>query len=1215
MTNSDPEEIASIRESARLDLYGEEERTWLKNRFPILSEDEEMLEKIQCGRVKFRGMLIKREASHARYVRYVWFNCLHEVISRISGTSNRLELQSKALENQKRRLNGLKANTAAWEDHKENRRMVQSRYYQRNRDKLNAKAREKRAIKKKTVTAMSSSVDSEKNPRTDVAGVEEVQASSQREGVLAKRQEWSKDDSELDDIDGHGKALDPPCEASLKALASNLLPGHSPANLETNGARQIAVRQRVESPDSLSTGVESTPTMNAEQAGPSSTGSTDEGDARSTVQNPLPFSHAGLEEGSSRSGSRKRRSGNPGNFEGEQLAMLEEAYPEYEKLPRRSKESGDWLRAMTVKFLEKFPVAKYPPPPAKQLDPVPDVDLNSLTPRRRKAHRKRVAAVEINDSAEGRQAQAVQRFFYWRASNLRGKEGESVVKFLNQMTKVEKRPRKQRVGNFLMSHPDYKDKVAEQSKETGRRDRLQSRQKAAKSVWNSMEDEERKDVTDGIQKKLEAALNSHGDNQEGTSGDNVRNSRTRRSVGRIMQPIIDTVHRLTGLSVVVLVGEDMNGNDLFDSATLSASPPGTPKITQFNTDKFRPFIEFFFRWLRFIRQDQLSKGLLKEATSPEPEINGDSTNTPSSSGTVQDLPPTGTPPPTKSVVNKGKGKEIAKLGDDSSAESSDDMSMRGGDDDAYGEDELSEEEPEAPVRRVCEPTQYPEGSYMAERAENIRRNKEMLASLGLDRNIFEMPSKSGTAKKGKSAKPNRPTNDAPRRSSRLSKASAPEGRNEINDKQDASSLEPVRSVTSQGRQRILGQCEKFIEDDPAVTTATLTDLVVELTTEGSDERSAWVAYVSQLSDVWFQRQENPLSEIQWPSPPKQDPQTAMVIDNATALPVPFEHSPPAAIHNVLPLPEEDYPPDEVHTPLQPTSFNAADELQPTSALAYSTTPTPGSSDPSEDLALPTPGSSAPSEDSVLQTAGVQEIRDDQEYVDTSSSRCKEVVSAHASIVVPVGYSYEPGEHDSATIQWFVDYLLAIPAKYSGPERPPIWDSVVFKWADLQELWEKVPGYPDKRAPKSTRPECIEQWNKGGRTRSRNWSAPVSAQLELLRADWWTWWASAFPETTYKHKGFVMPVKDADLAEMHLRGEHGIVLFLVVLRWWHDAGGHADPLGMWEEAIKSVYCVMDNMVREIVQSVSHIAENEPSPKRKRSSRDKGTRLAKRVRPSI
>ncbi|KAK7014761.1 hypothetical protein VNI00_019282 [Paramarasmius palmivorus] len=131
MTNSDPENIASIRSSARLDLEGEEERIWLKDRFAHAIEDEDSVTMMQRYRRQFRGLLVKREASHARYLR------------------NRETLKTNALQSQKLRINTLRRDPTAWEDFREDRRLTQSRYYQRNRDILNAKARERRAIKKK----------------------------------------------------------------------------------------------------------------------------------------------------------------------------------------------------------------------------------------------------------------------------------------------------------------------------------------------------------------------------------------------------------------------------------------------------------------------------------------------------------------------------------------------------------------------------------------------------------------------------------------------------------------------------------------------------------------------------------------------------------------------------------------------------------------------------------------------------------------------------------------------------------------------------------------------------------------------------------------------------------------------------------------------------------------------------------------------------------
>ncbi|KAK7018058.1 hypothetical protein VNI00_018406 [Paramarasmius palmivorus] len=908
MTKSDPAYIAQYREDARLDLFGEAELKWLQDEFPTLPDETHRM--MQTWRVRSRQLLRKRELSHARYLR------------------NQDTIKLKALEYQRRRQALLKQDATTEIYSKEDHREVQRWYHERNRDIINAKARARRANRKKLQLAEKATATTDK---TDIssnyvfgrggnlvatrkigANVHQQDTrsrSSYTEGrtireyflwlvclapwsqppclpfpvvVSAYRRDRSQSIGLMDERDNEvlahaedtndGEALNGPSKDADASVSNpharehgshdalrSLPPPEDPAGTNTALGEQEKAHEEPYGDDDIE-----------ERNGQ------DDEDHEDDVP-------SGSGKGKRKNKGKCRRPGNPGNFEDEALAFLEAAYPEYEKLKRRSKESGEWLRNIIAKFIAKFP--DYKISRARHTKPLSDVDLDSLTPDERKSHKRKLANRAANEREDERLAQAIRRFYHWKASDMRAKDGESVGNFLKTVVKESARPRRQQVDHYLMTHPEYKDQITSHSKETGSADRLPERRDAARKVWVEMEEGKRKEIMDEIDRNLAAALKAYGESKEGQASAETHRSRTRRSVGRIMQPIIDVLHRETGLSFVLLAGEDMDGQGLFDSATLSASPPGTPKITQYNVDKFQSFIGFFYHYLRMIRHPVTNN------------TNETSVSMPDNSSSNSEVTPAN--------LNKRR-RQVSKRAEDddgtSSDEEEDELSNKGGDEDAYGgvaddEDGLhSEEEIGEDGSKEIEEHEYPKGSYMAERAENIRRNQALLKSLGLDRSIFASAKpKTSTTSNSRSSS----SSGLQRRSARLNKKSSEMDDASVDaslsmgqDGQEEDAQLPgvvndwAETVLSESRHRVLAECQRFIDDDPAVTTGTLTDLVVGLTPDNSVARTAWVSHISKLGEVWREREEDPLGNIDWPAPPDAE-LLASDVSPAAALPEPI----------------------------------------------------------------------------------------------------------------------------------------------------------------------------------------------------------------------------------------------------------------------------------------------------------------------------------------
>ncbi|KAK7020697.1 hypothetical protein VNI00_017639 [Paramarasmius palmivorus] len=1154
MTRSDPENIARLRVQGNLHITGEEEQAWMRQKWPHLSEEH--FHDMTISRQQRRRELNKREREHARYLR------------------NRDQRKAAAALRIQRKMEAFKDDVDALEKFKEAHRNAQGRYHQRNKEQINAKARIRRSeAMKKARDNIAQNIPA-CNPPT--MPLEDSGRSSVDDGL-------STEPNETDDA-SRSSNLDIPGEGLKKAVGVHLDGGDASggadpmASSSTNNADTGAWQ----APSRPSTG----PNSNADPTPTSVTSSNQE---------------------------TANRRGNPGNFTGEQLQFLLDAFAEYDKLPRRSKESGDWMREFIPKFIARFPLDKYPPPSIKQMSPLEDVDVSKLSAKKLKAYKKRVAAREANERPEERLATAIRRWFYWKGGDMRKKDDESVEKFLKSMKKEAKAPRRQQKQNYLTSSEGFRKAVEEKSNETGRLDRLPSRHKAANQLWGELDEDQQQVILDDIEAKYSEALSEWKKKKEGGVEEGARDSITRRSVGRIVQPFIDVLHRRTGLSCVVFVGEDVDGQGKFDSAIMSASPPGTPKITQFNVDKFNPFIEFFYRWLRTIRQHGEEAG-----NSPAPEDSATSMTSSQGSGTSASasVSAQGRPDldantqgsiPISGISKKRRNRRKKRVGDEEETTSSDSGmgSGVGGDDDAFGEqesdyeEESEEEEPNVPQFKPAP------GPYEARREENIKANRELLTKLRLDKSIFAStkPPKRPSSSKGKES--GQDSVEPKRRSSRLKASALVTGERSAQDCQDPANLradqpeiDVVNFPVEDTYDKLVTECNRFKDDQESVDVMQLCDLVMATTTEGSEARNTWIAYVSALSQAWLDKKENPLQDIAWPSLPDRNIETGCKTQDRHE-PSPddnVEERDHLAVRIGDPIPADDERGgngdedvqlrEESNDQPRLDGINGPEQGLQMAGNELSSTKIPsstGSSTVSPDLTEAINSSLDSMPDQIPQEHQSSSLPALELGVE-GHSKSEAVVAAYATVMVSPRYTYDPGEHDSDVISWFVSYLMGKPTGYQGPDRPQLWRSLVYLWADLQESWEMVPGFKNKKAPgKPVRPICIEQWNKYGRTRSMASGAPPGATLECLRAEWWSWWSSANPPSVSRSGHFVLPATESDVKEMHMRGEHGIVLFLVVLRWWHDVGGHSDEASMWEEAVKSMYCAMDLMLKSIVET--------------------------------
>ncbi|KAK7021996.1 hypothetical protein VNI00_017098 [Paramarasmius palmivorus] len=226
--------------------------------------------------------------------------------------------------------------------------------------------------------------------------------------------------------------------------------------------------------------------------------------------------------------------------------------------------------------------------------------------------------------------------------------------------------------------------------------------------------------------------------------------------------------------------------------------------------------------------------------------------------------------------------------------------------------------------------------------------------------------------------------------------------------------------------------------------------------------------------------------------------------------------------------------------------------------------------------------------------------------------CEAVVEAYEKVKIPHREPFILSDLDDGPIKDVMTYLTTLP-KGNSSGRPAEYTSAVYLWYDLQELWESQ-GYKRGKLPMKERPPLIHQWCKKGHIRGFEPSEGQEWTADYLRRQFWVWWSEANPEWRRYEGMFVLPDTDGDLSTLHQAGKDGLVLLLVVLRWWYDMADGLDINGMWMEALKSVTVVMEALINEL-GSLTFTGETElGTQKRKRvseaSSRVKGTASKRR-----
>ncbi|KAL0562778.1 hypothetical protein V5O48_019301, partial [Marasmius crinis-equi] len=237
--------------------------------------------------------------------------------------------------------------------------------------------------------------------------------------------------------------------------------------------------------------------------------------------------------------------------------------PTYLALGNRTREKAAFWEAFPVEYFELFPVDLYPPPTVTmaELPELTEAQRKKMTKKqkdnRKKAEKRRAL------SPEQRVIEQIKRWFFYR----QGKVSTKTIldKYLQQMKRCPKPPRKLALAQFLQHHPDHKAAIVALSEETGPLDRLPERAKAAGYYVEGLSPERVLELEAERDEQYRRALENWRMTDAPDAGeedpDEQEQRQCRENFPRVFQPLLDAVSRYTGMSLFLMGGLELDHPD------------------------------------------------------------------------------------------------------------------------------------------------------------------------------------------------------------------------------------------------------------------------------------------------------------------------------------------------------------------------------------------------------------------------------------------------------------------------------------------------------------------------------------------------------------------------------------------------------------------------------------------------------------------------------
>ncbi|KAK7016414.1 SERTA domain-containing protein 3 [Paramarasmius palmivorus] len=484
----------------------------------------------------------------------------------------------------------------------------------------------------------------------------------------------------------------------------------------------------------------------------------------------------------------KETRGSKGYFEGERLAFLQSRLSTFLSLPKRSTACKAFWPKVMSELLEKFPLSQYPLTSdlPDELRPLTAEECSAMTPRERK-NRLKQENRRKDCTEETCLMGIVQNWFRYQESIAERDSKNLFESFLRDLNEEPECPRHPQLRHYIATHPKYKKRVVELSKETCREDRLQCRMDAVKTIVDGMSETEvadlEKDIDDQHGLLLEEYRKTMEARKQGSPCTPEQQAICHSNLTRVVHPFLHMIRRYTGLNVMLTIGRfkgEEDNQEKYDFLSLFSVPDGAPEWDKYRVDDYRDFGRKWCAWARAINQFEVN-----QAKDGNPDAG---------TSTSPNADPTDIPTNTSDMVTSHRTKAKSSKNLDVEETSESEFETSSGDEDSSEEEEEEEEENNLNKEHlgnanvgvtesrlgaaiVCLPRHVPTCNYDKQRAANISRNRDILATLMAqippDESPFE-PLKPKPKKKDK-AKRNLAEPIVRRKSTRLSKASRNDG--------------------------------------------------------------------------------------------------------------------------------------------------------------------------------------------------------------------------------------------------------------------------------------------------------------------------------------------------------------------------------------------------------------------------------------------------------
>ncbi|KAK7015515.1 hypothetical protein VNI00_019113 [Paramarasmius palmivorus] len=943
--------------------------------------------------------------------------------------------------------------------------------------------------------------------------------------------------------------------------------------------------------------------------------------------------------------------GRASHFQGDILNYLEDGLARYMAFPARSKEREDFWRTFFPELLALFPLEhlsislpESPRPPALSA-----AELNALNAKQRKAYNR--ALKRSQRSLEERFKDKVKNWFAWRSGGNRRKgSSKGINSVLEAIKGAVQPPKKRKLNHFILTHPKYTAQVVADSKETKPTNRLACRLSAARAIAEKLKledvaaydalvaerDSEHESAMVQFRQLSTPAQKEASDKEVGEEEDVGREEeiqRCQQGFGGVMQELLDRLREATGLSMVLLAGQCVDGKDKFNTITIQSHAKDDRGLDQFDYPKFKDFGKSFHKWLRecyFRKNGGLtleSRHLINQEVDLDLVEQGNTLTNPRAitSANPRTVPPQPSTAPKKSRTpgdQSGKERESSEDDDD------DQPAVVGGDDDDYqGQhtkdqgDVASEPIPKqltvTEIERIMESTPSDEQlkevmdhgvgvedekgillaresaefgrlSFDAKRQMNIRWNNWLLKAKFGGVDPWEMLGlKKKTGKSGENSQKRKTDDRAVLPTRRSSRRTTP--RNYVerspSDIEEDDELNVGISAAPSPHVSTLSNAEEDVNinskaPSPPPPALPTTDDHIPPADSLQPSPSSYVAAATSIQSP------NASLEVGM----KQDVKARLLRERERFI-EPGSSMSTATFTDLLdklvPRESEIWREWVAHIGVLSELCLERDD----DCLSFKGFPEPpsldwpGDTEPNLDQLVAVAHAStenAPDEDH----SGVSEPSDDEDVavlVAPERSGMKE----HHNIEIP---GLQTKYHITALGEGYVAVhaTLLLYGKHSKA-----WERLVYEWIDLERVWQSK-GFSTKNAAVNGRPVGFRELNKNGRSRKVGLARPSTVSLSNLEATWWTWWTNAQPTWRPKdEEGRVVPGGEGDWSALRLHGKDGLVMFLVALRWWYEMESHEDlfKVGGWWDAVRSVYWTILQLQKDAETANENDAESD------------------------